>query len=181
MLMNNRPFGWVVKSPENLVPVEAFIRDKATAEKFLATGWEVTEVAIAAESDVRFHEQNQAYYTLVEHTNTTEQYLDEACELLSEIIKSDEAYRECTDTSSPTGKRIASVIEYVSQFLPEPHESSDDTEQEEWHMNPCNLGHCDVGAACGIAQCNRCGESMSAPTTTEAFERWNATHAPAVV
>ena len=49
---------------------------------------------------------------------------------------------------------------------------------DDWRMNPCNQGHRDVGAAGGVAACNQCDEKIVAATTQEAFERWNATHAP---
>jgi len=55
------------------------------------------------------------------------------------------------------------------------HEPS---QNDDWHMNPCKQGHCDVGAAGGVAACNQCDEKIEAATTQEAFERWNATHAP---
>lgn len=47
---------------------------------------------------------------------------------------------------------------------------------DDWHMNPCQQGHRDVGASGGTAACNQCGEKIEAATTQEAFERWNATH-----
>ncbi len=59
------------------------------------------------------------------------------------------------------------------------HETLDDAKVDDWHMNPCNLGHGDVGAASGIAQCNVCGERLQASSTHEAFEKWNASHPPA--
>lgn len=55
------------------------------------------------------------------HHRLTEQYLDDAAELLSEIVQSGQAYRECTDKSSATGQRVAAVRDYVAQFHPEPH------------------------------------------------------------
>lgn len=61
------------------------------------------------------------------------------------------------------GKRL--VVEVVEQ-----------EQDADWHMNPCKQGHCDVGAAGGVAACNPCDEKIEAATTQEAFERWNATH-----
>ncbi|MFL1449257.1 hypothetical protein ACI77O_12750 [Pseudomonas tritici] len=46
----------------------------------------------------------------------------------------------------------------------------------DWHMNPCKLGHRDVGAAGGVAHCYKCDEQITAATTKLAFEKWNATH-----
>lgn len=70
----------------------------------------------------RHAESQTAHFQLIEHTNETEANLDLAAELLGEIVKSGQAYRECTDKSSPTGVRIAGVLSYVAQFQPEPHE-----------------------------------------------------------
>jgi hypothetical protein len=47
---------------------------------------------------------------------------------------------------------------------------------EDWHMNPCKLGHRDVGACGGKAFCHTCDETITAATTQKAFEQWNATH-----
>jgi hypothetical protein len=47
----------------------------------------------------------------------------------------------------------------------------------DWHMNPYKQGHRDVGAAGRVAHCYTCGEEITAATTQEAFEQWNATHA----
>ncbi len=71
--------------------------------------------------ELRHRESQQAYHRLVEHTNETEQHLDEAAELLGAIVQDGQAYRECTDKSSATGVRVAAVLGYVAQFKPEPH------------------------------------------------------------
>ncbi|NWB47087.1 hypothetical protein [Pseudomonas gingeri] len=47
---------------------------------------------------------------------------------------------------------------------------------DDWHMNPCKLGHRDVGAAGGVAHCYTCDEKITAATTQESFEQWNTTH-----
>lgn len=67
-----------------------------------------------------------AYNELLVHTNEIESRLDEAAALLTEIIKSGPAYAECTDCTSPTGRRIADLLEYVAQFQPEPHPVDND-------------------------------------------------------
>lgn len=48
--------------------------------------------------------------------------------------------------------------------------------EEDWHMNPCRQGHRDVGACQGKAFCHTCDETITAETTQQAFEQWNATH-----
>lgn len=48
--------------------------------------------------------------------------------------------------------------------------------EENWHMNPCKQGHSDVGACGGKAFCHTCDETITATTTQEVFEMWNATH-----
>lgn len=128
--------------------------------------------------DRRHVESQQAYLRLIEHTNETEQYLDKAAELMGEIVQSGQAYRECTDKSSATGLRVAAVLEYVAQFQPEPHQPDvgEQDSDDNWRMNPCQKGHLDVGASGCVAYCNQCDEAVSAATTQEAFERWNATH-----
>jgi hypothetical protein len=40
--------GWVVNSPSNLEPVEAFTRSQEHAEQYRAAGWLVTEVFASA-------------------------------------------------------------------------------------------------------------------------------------
>lgn len=65
-------------------------------------------------------ESRKAYRQLNQHTNETEQHLDEAAWLLSEIVQSGQAYRECTDKSSATGLRVAALCDYVAQFKSEP-------------------------------------------------------------
>ena len=132
-------------------------------------------VAVMMNSQV---EKDQAYYRLNEHNNETERYLDEAAELLGDIVRSGQAYRECTDKSSTTGLRVAAVIGYASQFRAKtnPVSEVEVAGDENWRMNPCKLGHRDVGASGCVASCNLCDESITAATTQEAFEQWNATH-----
>ncbi|MCF3954419.1 hypothetical protein L2D71_27515 [Pseudomonas aeruginosa] len=76
----------------------------------------------------RHGESQKAYNQLLEHTNETERYLDNAAELLGEIVQSGQAYNECTDKGSATGLRVAAVLEYVAQFQPEPHQPDADEE-----------------------------------------------------
>jgi hypothetical protein len=54
--------------------------------------------------------------------------------------------------------------------------SAEPAKDDDWRMNPCKQGHRDVGAAGGVAHCYTCDEKITAPTTQEAFEQWNATH-----
>ncbi|CEL28757.1 hypothetical protein [Pseudomonas fluorescens] len=60
-------------------------------------------------------------------------------------------------------------------------ELAEQEQDDDWHMNPCNQGHRDVGAAGGVAACNQCDEKIESATTQEAFARWNATHLPSPV
>ncbi|WP_024717477.1 hypothetical protein [Pseudomonas putida] len=76
--------------------------------------------------DRRHGESQKAYQQLIEHTNETEQHLDKAAELLEEIVQSGQAYRECTDKGSATGRRVAAVLGYVAQFQPDPHPAEPD-------------------------------------------------------
>jgi len=82
-----------------------------------------------------------AYFQLNQHTNVTEGFLDEAAALLVSIAQSGNVYRECTDTGSQTGQRIAELARYVAQFEGEPHST--------WRCEPCGLeqpsdGPCEV-------------------------------------
>lgn len=52
------------------------------------------------------------------------------------------------------------------------------TVDTDWRMNPCKLGHRDVGASGGVAACNICDEAIRRETTQQAFVEWNATHPP---
>lgn len=54
--------------------------------------------------------------------------------------------------------------------------STEPVKGDDWRMNPCKQGHRDVGAAGGVAHCYTCDEKITAVTTQEAFEQWNATH-----
>jgi hypothetical protein len=74
--------------------------------------------------------------------------------------------------SSPTPAHCESVLDFLAgQSAPEPAPN-----EEDWHMNPCQQGHRDVGASGGKAYCYTCDETITAATTQEAFEQWNATH-----
>lgn len=127
----------------------------------------------------QLNESLEAHHQLIEHTNETERHLDEAAKLLSGIVQGGDAYLECIDMDSATGKQVASLLEYVAQFQPEPHAPDEDISDGNWRMNPCKQGHRDVGASGGAAYCYQCDETISADSTQEAFEKWNATH-PAV-
>jgi hypothetical protein len=58
--------------------------------------------------------------------------------------------------------------------------ASEPEQDDDWHMNPCKQGHRDVGAAGGVAHCYVCNEKITAATTQEAFEQWNAVHPASV-
>jgi hypothetical protein len=58
--------------------------------------------------------------------------------------------------------------------------ASEPEQDDDWHMNPCKQGHRDVGTAGGVAHCYVCDERITAATTQEAFEQWNAVHPASV-
>ena len=58
--------------------------------------------------------------------------------------------------------------------------ASEPEPDDDWRMNPCKQGHRDVGAAGGVAHCYTCDEKITAATTQEAFEQWNAVHPASV-
>lgn len=68
------------------------------------------------------------------------------------------------------------VVERLNGDLLEASEQ--DADSGGWVMNPCKLGHRDVGAAAGIAHCYQCDEKIVATSTEKAFKQWNATHPP---
>jgi hypothetical protein len=77
--------------------------------------------------------------------------------------------------SSPTPAHCESVLDFLAgQSAPAP-----ELNDEDWHMNPCQQGHREVGACGGKAFGHTCDETITAATTQEAFEQWNATH-PAI-
>lgn len=45
------PFGWIVNSPEGFEPVETFVRDRTTVEKFRQSGWTITAVEKCLKSE----------------------------------------------------------------------------------------------------------------------------------
>ncbi|WP_274643944.1 hypothetical protein [Pseudomonas serbica] len=65
----------------------------------------------------------------------------------------------------------------IAETAPEVDSDADD----DWIMNPCHLGHRDVGAGMGIAMCNICKEKICRETTAEAYTEWNRTHPEAKV
>lgn len=72
---------------------------------------------------------------------------------------------------------ILQAVQDTEDFEPVSIAAVDDYDTD-WRMNPCNLGHRDVGAAGGVAACNVCDETIRRETTKQAFVEWNATHPP---
>jgi len=72
---------------------------------------------------------------------------------------------------------ILQAVQDTDDFEPAPVV----TEETEWRMNPCKLGHGDVGAAGGVASCHVCHEEIRRETTEQAFREWNASHPPTKV
>ncbi|HEK3716942.1 TPA: hypothetical protein ACWLUJ_005797 [Pseudomonas aeruginosa] len=115
-----QPLGWVVHSPEGVEPFDTFTRHPETAEKFRAAGWKVTEVTASTTVNTLCAQQSEAHQRLLDHANETERYLGQAADVMREIVSSGNAYRECTDRTSPTGMRVAEVIAFVEKFQAEP-------------------------------------------------------------
>ncbi|WP_409286860.1 hypothetical protein [Pseudomonas guariconensis] len=115
-----KPFGWVVNSPKGLEPVEAFTRDPHWLDQYQAMGWPVVAVA-TVESVEELHRElrlsNLNYRRLLDYANETERQRAEAVALLKEIAKSGQAYSECTDRGSRTGRRIEAVVAYGTVVL----------------------------------------------------------------
>lgn len=115
-----QPLGWVVHSPEGVEPFDTFTRHPKTAEKFRAAGWKVTEVIARTEVNALHAQMSESHQRLLDHANETERYLGQAADVMREIVSSGNAYRECTDRTSPTGKRVAEVVAYVEKSQPAP-------------------------------------------------------------
>ncbi|HGM8090054.1 TPA: hypothetical protein ACKP9S_006485 [Pseudomonas aeruginosa] len=115
-----QPLGWVVHSPEGVGPFDTFTRHPKTAEKFRAAGWKVTEVIASTTVNTLRAQLNEAHQRLLDHASETERYLGQAADVMREIVSSGNAYRECTDRTSPTGMRVAEVVAYVEKFQPAP-------------------------------------------------------------
>lgn len=93
---------------------------------------------------------------------------DTAKSLIQRIVANFDTEIECNEDVEPNDLEHDQVLTEMREFL-----SPKDTE---WRMNPCKNGHRDVGAAGGVAHCYTCDEKITAASTQEAFEQWNATH-----
>lgn len=93
---------------------------------------------------------------------------DTATSLIQRIVANFDTEIECHEDVEPNDLEHDQVLTEMREFL-----SPKDTE---WRMNPCKKGHRDVGAAGGVAHCYTCDEKITAASTQDAFEQWNATH-----
>ena len=93
---------------------------------------------------------------------------DTATSLIQRIVANFDTDIECHEDVEPNDLEHDQVLSEMREFL-----RHKDTE---WRMNPCKNGHRDVGAAGGVAHCYTCDEKITAASTQEAFEQWNATH-----
>lgn len=93
---------------------------------------------------------------------------DTAISLIQRIVANVDTEIECHEDVEPNDLEHDQVLTEMREFL-----SPKDTE---WRMNPCKNGHRDIGAAGGVAHCYTCDEKITAASTQEAFEQWNATH-----
>ncbi|SAM35799.1 hypothetical protein [Pseudomonas sp. 1 R 17] len=93
---------------------------------------------------------------------------DTATSLIRRIVANFDTEIECNEDVEPNDLEHDQVLSDMRAFL--------NPKRDDWLMNPCGQGHRDVGAAGGVAQCYTCDEKITAASTQEAFEQWNATH-----
>ena len=105
---------------------------------------------------------------LQQRLTAADERADTATSLIQRIVANFDSEIECHEDVEPNDLEHDQVLSEMREFL-----SPKDTE---WRMNPCKNGHRDVGAAGGVAHCYACDEKITAASTQEAFEQWNATH-----
>ncbi len=105
---------------------------------------------------------------LQQRLTAADERADTATSLIQRIVANFDTEIECHEDVEPNDLEHDQVLTEMREFL-----SPKDTE---WRMNPCKNGHRDIGAAGGVAHCYTCDEKITAASTQEAFEQWNATH-----
>ena len=106
--------------------------------------------------------------SLQQRLTAADERADTATSLIQRIVANFDTEIECHEDVEPNDLEHDQVLTEMREFL-----SPKDTE---WRMNPCKNGHRDIGAAGGVAHCYTCDEKITAASTQEAFEQWNATH-----
>ncbi|WP_397448195.1 hypothetical protein [Pseudomonas sp. NA-150] len=120
---------------------------------------------------------------LQERLTTADQRIDDLETQMAELVSAVRSINygrahqiKAPGDDEPQYRQRKEWIDWVLGLCDEASASTEPTKDSDWHMNPCKLGHRDVGAAMGIAHCYQCDEKITAATTQEAFEQWNATH-----
>lgn len=98
----------------------------------------------------------------------TDERTDTATSLIRRIVANFDTEIEFHEDVAPKDLEHDQVLTEMREFL--------SPKDADWRMNPCKKGHRDVGAAGGVAHCYTCDEKITAASTQEAFEQWNATH-----
>jgi hypothetical protein len=121
-----------------------------------------------ADIQLQLHNSLAREQALQQRLTAADERADTATSLIQRIVANFDTEIECHEDVEPNDLEHDQVLTEMREFL-SPKDS-------DWRMNPCKKGHRDVGAAGGIAHCYTCDEKITAATTQEAFEQWNATH-----
>jgi hypothetical protein len=142
--------------------------DRVTAERDAALV-EVTKFKDEAHTDgmlrVRYGKEIDA---LQQRLTAADERADTATSLIHRIVANFDTEIKYHEDVEPNDLEHDQVLTEMREFL--------NTKDADWRMNPCKNGHRDVGAAGGVAHCYTCDEKITAASTQEAFEQWNATH-----
>ena len=153
-----RPGLWVHAGDLNQALEQAANREAALQQRLLLMGQKVQQ------SDQMLNAFGVREAALQQRLTIADQRVDD---LQADLAAARELLKH---GSSPTPAHCESALDFLAgQSAPAPNE-------DDWHMNPCQQGHRDVGASGGTAYCYTCDETITAATTQEAFEQWNATH-----
>lgn len=119
----------------------------------------------AAEGCVAAERRERA---LQQRLTAADERADTATSLIQRIVANFDTEIEYHEDVEPNDLEHDQVMAEMREFL--------NPKDADWRMNPCKNGHRDVGAAGGVAHCYTCDEKITAASTQEAFEQWNATH-----
>ena len=121
-----------------------------------------------ADIQLQLHNSLAREQALQHRLTAADERADIATSLIQRIVGNFDTEIGCHEDVEPNDLEHDQVLNEMREFL-----SPKDTE---WRMHPCKNGHIDVGAAGGVAHCYTCDEKITAASTQEAFEQWNATH-----